>query len=106
VQFDLFKADLRQILNGANQLGLPEIVVRGDGTKIELVATDTKNPSSNEFSRTMGEHGATFKFIFKVENLKFIPNDYRVEISKQGIAHFKSENVEYWVATETGSTYE
>ena len=106
VQFNMESADLRQILNGASQLGLPEVVVRGDGTKIELVATDTKNPTSNEFSRTMGEHGAKFQFIFKVENLKFIPNDYRVEISKQGIAHFKSENVQYWVATESGSSYE
>jgi hypothetical protein len=105
VQFNMSKSDLRQVLNGANQLGLPEVVVRGDGSKIELVATDTKNPTSNEFARTVGEHGSTFEFIFKTENLKFIPNDYKVEISKQGIAHFDSENVQYWVATESGSTY-
>ena len=105
VQFNVTKDDFRQILNGANQLGLPEVVVRGDGTTMSLVATDTKNPTSNEFARIVGEHGATFRFIFKTENLKFIPNDYQVEISSQGIAHFKSENVEYWVATETGSEY-
>ena len=105
VTFSMSKTDLRAVLNGANQLGLPEVVVRGDGTTITLAATDTKNPTSNEFTRTVGEHGATFQFIFKTENLKFLPNDYEVEISAKGIAHFKSNNVDYWVATETGSSY-
>lgn len=105
VQFTMSKDDYRAVLNGANQLGLPEVVVRGDGGVVSLVATDTKNPTSNEFSRTVGENGATFRFIFKTENLKFIPNEYQVGISSQGIAHFKSENVEYWVATESGSEY-
>lgn len=105
VNFKMSKDDLRQVMNGANQLGLPEVVIRGQDGVISLVATDTKNPTSNEFSRVVGEHGAQFQFIFKTENLKFIQNDYDVEVSSQGIGHFKSNNVEYWVATETGSTY-
>ncbi|MEK9695088.1 MAG: hypothetical protein VW270_04945, partial [Candidatus Poseidoniales archaeon] len=107
VQFDMGKADLRQILNGANQLGLPEITITNRDGKVALVATDTKNPSSNEFAISSDrDTDATFQFIFKIENLKFIPNDYNVSISKSGIAHFKSDNVQYWVATESGSTYE
>lgn len=105
VQFKMSKSDYRAVLNGANQLGLPEVVVRGADGAIQLVATDTKNPTSNEFSRVVGEHGSNFRFIFRTENMKFIPNDYQVEISSKGIAHFKSESVEYWVATETGSQY-
>lgn len=105
VQFNMSKEDYKAVQNGANQLGLPEVVVRGRDGVISLVATDTKNPTSNEFSRTVGEHGSEFRFIFKTENLKFIMNDYQVQISSQGIAHFKSENVEYWVATEAGSEY-
>lgn len=105
VQFKISKDDFRQILNGANQLGLVEVAVRGADGIVSLVATDTKNPTSNEFSRTVAEHGENFQFIFKTENLKFLMNDYDVEISSQGIAHFKSENVEYWVATEAGSEY-
>ena len=106
VQFNMSKDDFKQVLNGANQLGLPEVVVRGKDGLIQLVATDTKNPTSNEFSRTVGEHGSVFDFIFKTENLKIIPNDYAVEISSKGIAHFKSNNVDYWIATEAGSKYE
>ena len=105
VQFKMNKSDYRAVLNGANQLGLPEVVVRGRSGVIQFVATDTKNPTTNEFSREVGEHGGEFTFIFKTENMKFIPNDYQVEISSKGIAHFKSESVEYWVATEAGSRY-
>ena len=47
VQFKMSKDDYRAVLNGANQLGLPEVVVRGDGGIISLVATDSKNPTSN-----------------------------------------------------------
>ena len=34
-------------------------------------------------------------------------SDYNVEISKSGIAHFKStaKNIQYWIATETNSSY-
>src|SRR6056300_853632 len=96
VAFDMSKDDFRQVMNGANQLGLPEVVVRGEGGTITLVATDTKNPTTNEFSRVVGEHGAEFQFIFKTENFKFIQNDYQVEISSKGIGHFKSNSVEYW----------
>jgi len=107
VQFEMSKANYRQILNGANQLGLPEVVVTNRDGKVSLVATDTKNPSSNEFAISSDtDTDASFKFIFKIENLKFISNDYTLSISKSGIAHFKSDSVQYWVATEAGSTFE
>jgi hypothetical protein len=105
VSFDMFKVDLKRILNAANQLQLPEVVVRSNNGMIELVATDTKNPTSNEYAQTVGESGADFKFIFKTENMKFLAMDYRVSISSKGIAHFSGDNVEYWVATEAGSSF-
>jgi hypothetical protein len=45
--------------------------------------------------------------IFKTEALKMIPGSYSVEISSSGVSHFKHRNkpVQYWIATETGSTF-
>ena len=46
--------------------------------------------------------------VFKTENLqKLSMSEYNIEISKSGIAHFKStaKNIQYWIATETNSTY-
>ena len=100
--------DLKKVLMAANQLGLPEVVVRGVESKISLVATDTKNPTSNEHSIVLGETNNAFSMVFKTENLqKLSASDYNVEISKSGIAHFKStaKNIQYWIATETNSTF-
>jgi len=106
VQFKMSKDDYRKVLNGANQLQLPEVVVRGKDGIVSLVATDTKNPTTNEFARSVGENGADFTFVFKAENLKFLQMDFDVQISAKGIAHFKGDGVEYWVATEAGSSYD
>ena len=109
IQFSVTADDLKAVVSAANQLGLPEVVVRGGATGIALVATDMKNPTSNEYSRDVGgSNGDIFNMVFKTENLKFISGDYDVKISKAGISHFKniSGHIEYWVATETNSEYE
>jgi len=109
IQFSVTADDLKAVVSAANQLGLPEVVVRGGALGISLVATDMKNPTSNEYSRDVGEsNGDIFNMVFKTENLKFISGDYDVKISKAGISHFKniSGHIEYWVATETNSEYE
>jgi hypothetical protein len=106
VSFNLEWNDLKKIINAANQLSLPEIVVRGVDSNIKLVATDSKNPTSNEFSQDLGiSTESEFDFVFKVENFKFMQQDYQVTISSRGISHFKGQMIEYWVATESGSKY-
>lgn len=105
VKFLLTKDDMRRILNGANQLQSPNLVVRGDGSKISIASTDVKEMSCNEFSHALGETGDNFQFVFKTENFRFIQDDYKVTISARGIAHFVGSKVEYWVATEASSKW-
>lgn len=105
VQFSMSADDFTKVRNAANQLQLPNVVVRGADGVITLVATDVSNPTSNEFSRDVGETNATFQFVFRPENLKMITDDYAVTISSKGISHFKGSKVEYWIATEKGSSY-
>jgi hypothetical protein len=106
VTFDLSYDSLKKVVNAANQLGLPEVVVKGEDGVVTLVATDTKNPTSNEFTFDLETTAdAEFQFVFKVENFKFMADDYKVTISEKGISHFKGSKVEYWVATEAGSKY-
>tara|TARA_B100000287_G_C20670736_1_gene793303 strand:- start:985 stop:1671 length:687 start_codon:yes stop_codon:yes gene_type:complete len=100
--------DMKQIISAANQLGLPEIVFRGADGTLSLVATDTKNPTSNEHSISLGSSNNNYQMVFKTENLqKLGASDYDVSISKAGISHFKStaKNLQYWIATETNSTF-
>jgi len=109
VSFLLTTSDLDQILKSAAVLGSPHIAVRSDGTKICVAQLDSKNSSahSSELEVADGD-GKKYNMLFKTENLRMIPGSYNVSISFRGIASFKhtEKSIQYWVATEIGSTNE
>jgi len=105
VTFNLTNESLKDVEKASGVLSLPEIVVSGDGTNIYLQAMDTKNPSGDVYSITIGKTKKTFKAVFKSENIKIIPGEYEVTISSKGISHFKGNNIEYWIAIEQSSSF-
>jgi hypothetical protein len=109
VKFTLKQEDLEFILRSASVLGTPHIAVISDGSKISVTALDDKNTSthSNELEVAPGNE-KKYKMLFKTENMKMIPGSYEVSISFKGIAHFRNltKPLQYWVATELGSTSE
>lgn len=105
VTFKLTNNDLKDVEKAAGILALPEIAVVGDGKTISLQAVDTKNPTGDVYSIAIGETDKAFKAIFKAENIKIIPGDYEVSISSRGISHFVHEDVEYFIAVESNSTF-
>jgi len=107
VTFTLKKDDFVKLQKAITTLNLPDVAVIGDGKSIKLIATDKKNKSSNDYSKTIGETDKTFNAYFKAENLKIIGDDYNVEISKQKISHFVNRNkpVQYWIALEPDSEF-
>ena len=107
IEFDLTQADLDSLLRASAVLHLPEIGVVGNGSKMELTVMDVNNSSTDEVGIEVGDTDKNFKVVFKHENLKLMRDDYDVQISSRGIAHFKSKGVgvEYWIATESSSSY-
>lgn len=105
VKFKLTNDDLKDVEKAAGILGLPEIVVAGDGTNLFLQTGDTKNPNGNIYSITIGETDKTFRAVFKAENIKILPGDYDVTISSKGISRFVHEDIEYYIAVESSSTF-
>ena len=105
VRFKLSQDSLSRVLKAGNVLGTPEIVVEG-GSPITVRAMDSQNDSSDTFHVNLDENtDKTFRFIFKIENFKMISGDYDVEISSKGIAKFSQNQLQYWIATESSSTY-
>ena len=105
VKFDLLGADLQECLKALNVLGLPEVAVVGDGKNIMLQAIDSKNPSCDIYSTTVGETTDTFKMIFRAENLKMVPGSYKVMISSRGLSKFYNDDIEYYISVESNSTF-
>ena len=109
INFELTQEQFRKTINAANTLGLPEVIVEGNGSDIHLVVSDTGNVSSDIFSTKVGATDKTFRMIFKTENLnKIMEGAYNVSLSSKRISHFKREgdSLQYWIALEQNSTYE
>ena len=105
VSFDLTNEDLQDVLKALSVLGLPNIVVSGNGEDILLQAVDVSNPTADTHSIKIGSTDKKFKAIFKAENIRIIPDTYKVSISSKGISHFKGTVAEYYIAIEQNSTF-
>ena len=103
--FTLTQSVFNQILKASSVLGVPDLVMNASVTgEVELTVTDRKNSTSNTFSLVVGDNSTTnLVSNFKTENLKLLPDDYKVKIAEVGISHFKSKDrdVEYFIALET-----
>lgn len=109
--FTLESQVLQQVLKAMGVLGLPEIAVTGENGIIYIQALDSKNPSSDTYSIKIEspiynvDAQARFKMIFLAENIKILPEAYRMSISSRGLAHLQSNDIEYWITTESSSSY-
>ncbi|SUZ79098.1 uncharacterized protein METZ01_LOCUS31952 [marine metagenome] len=107
IQFTLTQVDLDSLMRASAVLHLPEVGVIGNGSKMELTVMDVNNSSTDELGIEVGTTDKTFQVVFKHENIKLMRDDYDVQISSRGIAHFKAKgvNVQYWIATESSSKF-
>lgn len=94
--------DIQNVIRAAGVLQLGEIAFKSDGKTISLSAVDSKNPTADNYSVDVGDGtGQPFNMIIKVENLRLMQADYTVSLSSKGMAHFKSDKVQYWIALES-----
>lgn len=107
VTFEIKDYQLKKILQGANVLQLPDIVIAGDKKTISVNATDNKNPTSNNYKFEAGDTDKSFRFIVKAELLKLLPHGYDVSISSKKMIELSSaeDNIKYWIATTHDSEY-
>ena len=95
--------DIENVLRAAGVLQLPEIAFIGDGNSVTMSAVDSKTSTADNYNTVVAEGVSTdpFNMIIKTDNLKLVPTDYEVTLSSKGMAHFKSDKVQYWIAIES-----
>src|SRR6056300_461257 len=105
VEFTFTQDTFNAIQKASAVLGVPDVVLQGTaGGDINLTVTDRKNDTSNDFAIKVGDNApADFTYFFKVENLKLLSGNYKVEVSSKGISHFVNTNkpIEYFIALES-----
>lgn len=110
VNFTLTNDTLNRLKKAASTLGHSEISISGKDGVLSLSVVDSQNMTSNAFSIDIDgefDNDATFNFILSTNNLKILPGDYTVQISKKLISQFShtSLDVKYWIALEKTSTF-
>lgn len=109
ISVDISSTLLSELQKAASVLGVNDLVLSSDGTTVKLEVTDKKNPTSNTFSRIVGENttGVKYTMNFKIENLKVLDGNYTVLVSSKGISNFKNKDIdlEYFIALEPDSSY-
>ena len=105
VNVEIAWTDLQSVLRAASVLGLPEVAFSGIDGEIVLEAVNSKNPTTDRYGVTVGSTSDTFSMYMKVENLKLMPRDYTVNLSSKGLSCFTSDDVKYFIAIESNSTF-
>jgi len=109
VSFKLPQSVFNEIQKAASVLQLPDLAIRSTNGVIVAAVIDKSEPTSNDYSIEIGvnDTGAEFDFHFRIENLKFIPGDYTVNITDKIVSEFVNSSVDvtYWVALESTSKY-
>jgi hypothetical protein len=111
IEFELSSDEFKWVMNSANILGSPQIAIESDGEKVSVKTLDVSNDAAHtqNLDLSVSPEGKKYKMIFKTENIaKLLQGAYEVKISSKGISHFKNKNnsVEYWISTESGSTFQ
>ena len=109
VTFKMSSTVYDSVVKAALVLGVPEIAIVGDSSRIKLVASESKSTMSDKFSYDIGETDKTFSMIFKVENFsKLMSRNYTVSVSARGLSKFESDDgkLTYHVAIEPNSNFE
>lgn len=107
VEFNLDATQLAMIQRTAGALKASDVTIQGDGSTLSVIVSDKKNDTANAYSHSIGTTEETFKANLKVENLKMLPGDYTVAISKKKISRFTStvNDLTYYVAVEADSEF-
>lgn len=107
ITFTLDAAQLAMIQRTSSALKASDVSIVGDGTTLKVLVSDKKNDTSNAYEVVIGQTDETFKANLKVENLKMLPNDYTVEISKKKISRFThtASDLTYYIAVEADSEF-
>ena len=107
VSFDVSKEILSSVLKASAVMQLPDVVIKRPAgeTLIDVIATDLKNTTSNNYNVHLdSSDNKDFAFHFKADNLKMIPGDYKVNASSTAqVSHWIGSDASYWIALEQTS---
>ena len=105
IQFSLSGEELIQLQKASAVYSLPDLSfqsVEGENV-IKLILSDKENDTSNTYEQSIsGCSTGTYSLDLKIENIRLLPGDYTVKVSKHLISEWTNQNLDltYYIALE------
>ena len=105
IQFNLSGEDLIALQKASAVYSLPDLTFFSDegSNEIKLILRDKENDTSNTYDITVaGCTTGTYSFDLKIENIRVLPGDYTVKVSKHLLSEWTNVNLDltYYIALE------
>ena len=105
IQFALTGEDLINIQKASAGYGLPDLTFYSEegSESIRLILRDKENDTSNTYDLSVkGTATGTFSLDLKIENIRVLPSDYVVKVSKHLISEWTRQDADlkYYIALE------
>ena len=105
LQFNLSGEELIQLQKASAVYSLPDLTFQSEEglDTIKLILRDKENDTSNTYDLTVaGSSTGTYSLDVKIENIRLLPGDYTVKVSKHLISEWTNTNVDltYYIALE------
>ena len=105
LQFNLTGDDLIALQKASAVYSLPDLTFQSEEglDTIKLILRDKENDTSNTYDLSVaGCATGTFSLDVKIENIRLLPGDYSVKVSKHLISEWTNQNVDltYYIALE------
>ena len=105
LQFNLTGEDLIALQKASAVYSLPDLTFQSEeeSDTIKLILRDKENDTSNTYDQSIsGCATGTYSLDLKIENIRLLPGDYTVKVSKHLISEWTNTNVDltYYIALE------
>ena len=103
IQFNLTEHDLLALQKASAVYSLPDLSVQSKDGKVQLVLKDKENDTSNTYKQSIaGTCTGDYSLDIKIENIRLLPGDYNVKVSKDLISEWNNTTLDltYYIALE------
>jgi hypothetical protein len=111
ISVDLSEKTFSDLQKASSVLQLPDLSFTNVDDKIFAIVHDINDPTTNSYKVEVGDlkdDSCNFSFNFKMENIRLLPGNYKIDFAKNVVGQFTHEmlNLTYWFAMENTSTYQ
>lgn len=103
IQFNITGEELVSLQKASAVYGLPDLTFDTTTDSIKLILRDKENDTSNTYEQsTAGDFTGEYSLDVKIENIRLLPGDYTVKVSKHLISEWTNQNLDltYYIALE------